>query len=559
MCNPAIPENGHFEYSINQAGHDEIVTNLENACRSVRAALKRGEEQFRIATENIFDWEYWIGPDEKYLFISPFCEHITGYSPEEFQNKPGLLLEIAHPEDRTLLESHLQEEKGDKDICPVQFRIITRNGEERTISHVCRRVKSSTGNTLGIRAVNHDITEQVNADKHRRGLEECIRQTSQKVENMGTLATGMANDFNNMIQALIGHVELVQGELAPFANPNQTLEEDPKPLPPSSTSSKQLPILDNRDNQPLQQLDINDLIKKTTRVLESKISDHIELRFIPAPDVPIIKAAKQQVRQLLLNLVANASRVIGADNGWIIMITGSMECDREYLESTYLDHELDEGPYAYLKFIINGTGMDALDLQNLFEQPQPDNDSESGHGLSDVLGIVRNHNGTIKIENEPDEGTSFTFLFPEPKEQPVEDQDESDQESKIDLGSKGTVLLVDDQKFILSMAKSMLELIEFDVITAQDGDQAVDLFQEHENEITCILLDMDMPGKSGKDTLIELREINARTPITISSGHNQDEIKEELGDARPDMFLQKPYHFSTLVTKLNDLLSADQD
>jgi PAS domain S-box-containing protein len=544
------PENDRFEHNINPVESDKIVTSLESVCRSVKESLKKGEEQFRIATENIFDWEYWLGADDKYLFISPFCEQITGYSPEEFQNNPGLLLDIAHPEDRTLLESHLKEEKSGNDIFPVKFRIVTRNGEERIISHVCRRVKSSTGDPLGVRAVNYDITEQVKADRQRKELEECIRQASQKVENLGTLATGMANDFNNMIQAIIGHVELVVGELAPFTSATLPSEDPSPPI-----LNKQLPDLDDKDKQSAQKLDINNLIKKTMRALESTISEHIELRFLPGPDVPIIEAEKQQIRQLILSLVTNASRMIGTEKGWIIMITGSMECDQQYLESTYLNHEMKKGPYAFLKVIINGPGMDALDLQNMFDKSHSENDSKIDLGLSGVLGIINTHNGAIKIENETDVGTSFKFLFPVPQEQPAEEKDQSSDVSELDLGSKGTVLLVDDEEFVLSMAKSMLELVKFHVITAHDGEQAVDLFQEHEDEITCILLDMNMPGKSGKETLAQLRQINAKTPITISSGHTQDEINEELDGAQPDMFLQKPYHFSTLVAKLNDVLS----
>ena len=184
-------------------------------------------------------------------------------------------------------------------------------------------------------------------------------------------------------------------------------------------------------------------------------------------------------------------------------------------------------------------------------------------GLPAVSEVVGRYNGAIKVESGPGAGTLFRVLFPvsqqETADEKVEPEEKPDGVVECSLDHKGSVLLVDDEQFILSMVKDMLELINFKVITAQDGQQAIDLFQEHKNEITCILLDLNMPGKNGKETFEELQQIKAEVPVIITSGSTEAEVREQFGGTVPSEFLQKPYHYSTLVGKVSQLLSANQN
>ena len=180
-----------------------IIDNTDR--KQAEEALRESEERFRTVADFTYNWEYWIAPDGKYLYVSPSCERITGYTPDEFINVPGLLKKIVHPDDHSNIADHFQGEEGLEKSHSVDFRIITRSGEERWINHVCQPVHSTDGQYLGRRGSNHDISKQ------KKMQEELLK--AKKLESLGVLAGGIAHDFNNLMSVVMGNISLARTEM----------------------------------------------------------------------------------------------------------------------------------------------------------------------------------------------------------------------------------------------------------------------------------------------------------------------------------------------------------
>ena len=204
---------------------DSVVGVIEHvkditAKKLAEEALRESEERFRTVADFAYDWEFWIAPDGRYLYVSPSCERITGYGPEDFVNDPGLLEKIVHPDDHSTVINHLDEEQGLEKLPSFDFRIITRSGEERWINHVCQAVYGADGTYLGRRGSNRDITKQ-------KQLQEELLKAS-KLESLGVLAGGIAHDFNNLMSAVVGNISLARMEMKPGSKGFKNLVEAEK-------------------------------------------------------------------------------------------------------------------------------------------------------------------------------------------------------------------------------------------------------------------------------------------------------------------------------------------
>lgn len=268
--------------------------------------------------------------------------------------------------------------------------------------------------------------------------------------------------------------------------------------------------------------------------------------------VTIINADPSQVRQVIMNLIINASEAIGDGPGEITISAGTKFCDRLYLHTATHNDELPEGEYAFLEVRDTGCGMDRETLERIFEPFFTTKFTGRGLGLAAVIGIVRGHRGSIKISSEPGRGTTFQVLFPASQQEA--DINSPPAESSGELHGTGTVLLVDDEESVLSVGTRMLEQLGFTVITASNGREAVTVFRDNMFAISCVILDLTMPQMNGVETFKELHRIRPNTRVLISSGYSEYEISERFSGYSVAGFILKPYRFSDLVGKLKGLM-----
>jgi CheY-like chemotaxis protein len=262
-----------------------------------------------------------------------------------------------------------------------------------------------------------------------------------------------------------------------------------------------------------------------------------------------VEADATQMRQIIMNLVINASEAIGDKSGVIAITTGCMDCDRSYLKDVWLDENLKDGLYVYLEVADSGCGMDKDTLAKLFDPFFTTKFTGRGLGMAAVLGIVRGHKGAIKVYSEPKKGTTFKILLPS-SSRPAEIFNGASGTNEW-LGS-GTVLLVDDEETIRGIGAEMLKELGFEAVTASDGLEAIKIFK-NTPDIVFVILDLTMPHMDGEQCFRELRQLDPKVKVIMSSGYNEQEVTQKFVGKGLAGFIQKPYRLSTLQETIRNI------
>ena len=303
----------------------------------------------------------------------------------------------------------------------------------------------------------------------------------------------------------------------------------------------------------IEALNLSEVVEEMAHMLEVSISKKAILKHNFADNLPAIEADVAQVRQIIMNLITNASEAIGDRSGVISISTGAMECDRAYLSETYLDEELAEGLYVYIEVADTGCGMDEETQIKVFDPFFTTKFMERGLGLAAVLGIVRGHKGALKVYSELGKGTTFKALFPASEAESVA-LAAAEHDALESWRGSGTILVVDDEETVCTIAKRMLEWMGFDVLMAGDGREALEVFRDHADEIDCILLDLTMPRMDGEQAFRELRRIRSDVRVIMSSGYNEQEVTQRFAGKGLTGFIQKPFQLAGLAEKLREVL-----
>lgn len=398
---------------------------------------------------------------------------------------------------------------------------------------------------------SREITRRINAEAERRKLELQI-QHAQKLESLGVLAGGIAHDFNNLLMAILGHADLAFQDLSPVSPVRENLREIEKASRRAAGLCQQMLAYSGRGKFVIQVVDLGEVVEEMTHMLEVSISKKVVMRFNFTPHLPPVEADVTQLRQVIMNLIINASEAIGDRSGIIAISTGAMECDRAYLSETWIDDSLPTGFYVYLEVADTGCGMERSIISKIFDPFFTTKFTGRGLGLAAVLGIVRGHHGTIKVYSEPGKGTTFKILLPASR-RPVK-RLRGDGSAPQGWRGSGTVLLVDDEETIRALGKRMLERFGFSVLMACDGREALHVFEEHRDHIACVLLDLTMPHMDGEEAFRELRRIRPDIRIILSSGYNEQEVSQRFLGKGLAGFIQKPYQLASLEQILKQVL-----
>ena len=305
----------------------------------------------------------------------------------------------------------------------------------------------------------------------------------------------------------------------------------------------------------LERVDVRELVEEMAHLLKTAISKKAILNLNLERGLPPIEADPSQIRQIVMNLLINASEAIGDRSGVITVSVGATRCDEEYLRKTDLHDGLVPGLYVHLEVADTGIGMDAETRSRIFEPFFSTKFTGRGLGLAAVLGIVRAHKGALKVYSEPGKGTTFKVLFPA-QEAAGEGARPADSPVLSAWRGKGTILLVDDEESLIALGTRMLEHLGFTVLTAADGLQAVDLYRERGKEIDLVLMDLTMPHMDGAEAFGELRRLNPEVRVVLASGYSHEDVASRFAGKALDGVLQKPYTLAKLREALAGLMPA---
>ncbi|MBU2678175.1 MAG: response regulator, partial [Gammaproteobacteria bacterium] len=308
----------------------------------------------------------------------------------------------------------------------------------------------------------------------------------------------------------------------------------------------------------LRAINLNRFVKEMADFLQVSRSKNSVLTYDFAGDLPTIEGDTTQIRQVIMNLITNASEAIGDKNGIITITTGTTRCAAPAGDQ-WADPGI-EREYAYLEVTDTGSGMDESTRDKMFEPFFTTKFTGRGLGMSAVEGIVRGHGGSIEVHSQVGRGTTVRVLFPTilvPAE-PARSLGAGDSANSADTDWRGTgtVLVVDDEAVVRSLARTVLELMEFQVLEAADGLEAIDIFNENRDDIRAVILDLTMPQMGGEECFRKLRELQQDVCVILSSGYSEQEITRRFAGVGIRGFLQKPYDIETIRTKIREVLEA---
>ncbi len=397
--------------------------------------------------------------------------------------------------------------------------------------------------TERIEALGREVQRRKEAEAQRRKLEEQMLQT-QKLESLGVLAGGIAHDFNNLLTSVIGYCDLAQLEVAP-SSPAYTLIEDAvQGARRAAELTQQMLAYAGKARFTVGPVQLSQLVMDITRLLEVSISKKCVLRYDLMPELPHCEADATQLRQVIMNLLINASEAIGDRSGTITIATGAAWCDAQYLRENHVDDGLAEGLYVHLKVADSGHGMTADVRARIFDPFYTTKFTGRGLGLAAVLGIVRAHGGAIRVYSEPGRGTTFKLLFPAlpvaegvPVRAPAAD---------AGWRGSGTVLVVDDEESIRALGQHILERLGFTVVTAADGREALHRYRELADASPIVLLDLTMPHLDGAATFRELRQLRPDVRVVLMSGYSEQAVEPQFAGKGLAGFIQKPFRLDEL-------------
>ncbi len=476
------------------------------------------------------------------------CE-ITGYVREE-------LLEMntrafyATEEEYARVGLLLGESENERGVGFVETRWLKRDGTSVDIYMGTAPIVRGDPEA-GVTFTVLDITERRRADAERRALEVRMLQT-QKLESLGVLAGGIAHDFNNILMAVLGHADLAQGALAPESPARENIVEIEKAARRAADLCRQMLAYSGKGRFVIASLDLNEVIHEMEHILQVSVSKKAALRFSFNPGLPPVEADVAQLRQVIMNLVINASEALQEARGVITLATGTIDCDRGYLRSLSLDENLSEGRYVFIEVTDTGKGMDAETQRRIFEPFFTTKFTGRGLGLAAVLGIVRGHKGGIKVYTEEGKGSTVKVIFPAGSA-PLTAVDAP--LAAASGGGSGTILLADDEESVRNVGRQMLERLGFKVLLATNGRHAIEVFTAHKAEVSCILMDLTMPEMDGEEAFREIRRIDPRVRVLLSSGYNEQEAVQRFVGKGLAGFLQKPYQLALLGKKLREILN----
>jgi len=503
--------------------------------KQAEEALRESEEKYRSLVERANDG-IAIVQDTLIKYINPRLAEIAGYTVAEMTGTP--FTDYIYPDELpTVVDYYNRRMAGEKVPSTYETALRHRNGSRREVE-VNTSIITYQGKPAAF-GIIRDLTE-------RNRLEAQLHQ-AQKLEAMGTLAGGIAHNFNNLLMAIMGNASVMLLETDP-TDPNYVrLKSIEKSVQNGSQLTSQLLGYARKRGYEVRPVSLNQLVKETSDTFEmtkKEIRVHREL----AQDLFGIKADQEQIEQALLNLYVNAADAM----------PGGGDLFLKTLNTTHKDmrnkpYKVTPGSYVLLTVRDTGVGMDKKTMERVFDPffTTKAIGMGTGLGLASVYGIIKFHAGYIDVESQEGHGTTFSIYLPASEKKVI--MEEREKAAEVLMGT-GTILLVDDEDIVLDACKRMLNALGYEVLLARSGKEAIELYKANKDKVDLVLLDMVMPEMGGGETYDQMKEINPTIKVLLSSGYSIDGQATDILDRGCNAFIQKPFSMSDLSQKIRAVL-----
>jgi signal transduction histidine kinase/ActR/RegA family two-component response regulator len=411
-----------------------------------------------------------------------------------------------------------------------------------------------------VASLEREMAERQRMEAERQQIQARVQEV-QKLESLGVLAGGIAHDFNNLLVGIMGNAGLALLELPPDATGRERIAQIETAARRASDLARQMLAYSGKGTFVVTPLDVSELVKEMTQLLRSSIGNAVDIKYALGDQPVVIEGDATQLRQVVMNLVVNASDAIGDGGGTITVATSRVHADRAYLSGTFVDEGLEEGNYAVIDVSDTGEGMDAATRARIFDPFYTTKTTGRGLGLAAVLGIVRAHHGALKVYSEPGHGSTFKLLLPLTEADVVPDTWAT--RTSTPWRGEGNVLVVDDEPMVRDVASAILRRLGLTVVVAADGEEAVRLYAEDPASFAVVLLDLTMPRLSGAETFRQIRAIRSEAKVILMSGYNEEEAGGRFVGKGLAGFLEKPFSTQGLGAAIERVLGtrdpADDD
>ena len=389
------------------------------------------------------------------------------------------------------------------------------------------------------------------AEQRRRELELQMLH-AQKLESLGLLAGGVAHDFNNLLTAILGNAELAQLELDDHT---AAVHVENIITAASRASDLSSQLLAYSGGAPMMSgpVCLNNVVEEMLRLTTVSVSKLARVSHRLSADLPPVEGDASQLRQVVMNLLTNASEALADKAGDLSVRTGTIHVRRTELGEYHLGEDLTAGRYAFLDIDDTGCGMDEITQQRLFDPFFTTKFTGRGLGLAALLGIVRGHRGAIRVRSQLGSGSQVRVLLPlSSSPLPV---NETLARPTIDGAERGTVLVVDDEPAVRMILAHVLKQMGLSVLSAQDGGDAVRVYAEHGHEIDIVFLDLTMPVMSGEEVFRCIVEQDPNARVVLCSGYSEAKAHARFADRKPEAFLEKPFRIVDVARVVTDTLA----
>ena len=517
------------------------------ARRDAERVLRESEERLRLAPEATMVGTWTNDLQDNRLVWSAELARIFGLSPESFTGTEEAFFELIHRDDRSTVQEAFARCKQDQAPFETEFRYSQGAEETRWMLVRGRGYVDDAGRASRLVGIGIDVTVQ-------KRTEEKLRHT-QRLESLGILAGGIAHDFNNLLVVIMGNANLAAQMMSAYQPARTPLGEIELASTKAASLTRQMLAYAGRSHVEIDRLQVSTIIRDIERLVRSAISKNVELRIDLSADLPFIEADAGQMQQVLMNLVINAAEAIPEECQGTVYVRAYTQ----FLNETAIESGAGEGAplagnYVTIEVEDTGIGMDEATRAKIFEPFFTTKFLGRGLGLAAVLGIIRSHKGTLRVDSTQGRGSRFQVLLAaESAERNAKLPPEAT--SGRDFRGEGVILVVDDDPSVRHLAGQILEMYGYSVLLAEDGYTAVELARGCSVPPALVLLDLSMPGMSTSQTIEQIRFVRPDLPILLSSGYDEGDVLPRFNHGRHLGFIHKPYTPAQLADKVRAVVT----
>ncbi len=515
-------------------------------------ALKDSEERLRVVADATSDVIWELDLNNRELFWRAGAQELFGVKRDKSVPYRSTHLEFIHDEDAGRVGESLAKaiEEGSRDWSE-EYRIVRDDGEVRHVNDRARILTNADGVPSRVIGALVDVTDRIHAEERERELQSNM-QHAQRLESLGLLSSGIAHDFNNILAAIVGGADLLRESGSMGPTERKLIEQITQSCERGVDLTGKMLTYAGRAPTQRRSVDINNLVEDVLAIVGKAVSKSVTLESELDPQSPRVDGDPAQLQQVVMNFVTNAVESLTNSDGVVSVKTSLRDVDS--IKGQPIGCEFRPGRYATLTVSDTGTGIAAGEEAKIFEPFYTTKASGRGLGLSAVVGIINNHDGSLFVDTTPGNGTTFKVLLPSGKLDRAEMPD-----ATVTVASRrrhGKVLIADDEEFIGKLVARALEPLDLVSDKVDDGREALDRILANRDAYHLLVLDVSMPGLDGDEIFSRVRDAGIETPVLFISGHGAHDLESRVGDAENVRILAKPFRIETLREQCLQMLEA---